>query len=54
MVPLLTIHGEADDVVAAKYAGDPVEFEGANHFDVINPAHRSWRVVRDWLIDRLA
>jgi acetyl esterase/lipase len=54
VVPLLTVHGTADDVVAAKYAGDPVEIPDANHFDVINPDHRSWRVVRDWLADRLA
>jgi dienelactone hydrolase len=32
----------------------PVEFPDANHFDVINPAHESWRAVRDWLADRLA
>jgi fermentation-respiration switch protein FrsA (DUF1100 family) len=53
-VPLLTVHGTAGDVVAAKYAGDPVEFPDANHFDVISPDHESWRVVRDWLADRLA
>ena len=53
-VPLLTVHGTDDDVVAAKYAGDPVEITGANHFDVINPDHEGWRVVRDWLADRLA
>jgi acetyl esterase/lipase len=52
--PLLTIHGTADDVVATKYAGDPVEIPGANHFDVIDPDHESWRVVRGWLADRLA
>ncbi|WP_273940144.1 hypothetical protein [Kutzneria chonburiensis] len=54
MVPLLTVHGTDDDVVASKYAGDPVEFQGAHHFDVINPEHESWRMVRGWLADRLA
>jgi len=53
-VPLLSVHGTADDVIASKYAGDPVEVPGANHFDVIDPDHESWRVARDWLADRLA
>jgi acetyl esterase/lipase len=48
-VPLLSIHGTADDVVAAKYSRPTVEVPGANHFDVINPNHPSWDIVRKWL-----
>ncbi|RSM82518.1 hypothetical protein DMH04_25290 [Kibdelosporangium aridum] len=65
-VPLLVVHGGADDVVppsdssvyvagatakgiAAKY----VEVPGANHFDVIDPAHRTWDSVLPWLAERL-
>lgn len=52
-VPLLSIHGTADDVVPAKYTGDAVQVPGANHFDVIDPNHPSWGIVRDWLAERL-
>ena len=56
-VPTLCVHGEADPLVpidqserwaaAAVGAGDPVElvaFAGG-HFEVLDPAHESWRAV---------
>ena len=52
-VPLLSILGTADDVVPAKYTAHPaaehVEAPGANHFDVIDPNHPSWDIVRKWM-----
>jgi acetyl esterase/lipase len=60
----LLVHGSDDDVVppsqsrtyaaAAGAAGDPVELveiDGADHFDVIDPAHDAWRRVADRLPD---
>ena len=57
-VPQLLVHGAADDVVPpaqsrdyaarARTAGDRVqlvELPGADHFDVIDPAHRAWQEV---------
>jgi acetyl esterase/lipase len=54
-VPQLLVHGPLDDIVpptqsrdyaaAARAAGDEVELvepAGADHFDVIEPAHRAW------------
>ncbi len=54
----LLVHGAADDVVPptqsrayaerARAAGDDVELveiAGANHFDVVDPAHEAWRTV---------
>ena len=54
----LLVHGAADDVVPptqsrayaerARAAGDDVELveiAGANHFDVVDPAHEAWRIV---------
>ncbi|MCE7008827.1 alpha/beta hydrolase [Kibdelosporangium philippinense] len=62
-VPLLVIHGTADDVVPPRYSRDYVaakgadakyvEIPGANHFDVINPATETWKIARPWLADRL-
>ena len=58
----LLVHGGADDIVPptqscdyadkARAAGDDVdlvEMAGADHFDVIDPAHEAWRVVVDRL-----
>ncbi|GAA3726377.1 acetyl esterase/lipase [Spinactinospora alkalitolerans] len=60
--PQLVVHGDADHRVpvehsrdyvgAARAAGDPVDYHevaGADHFAVIDPSHRAWRGVRDWL-----
>lgn len=60
--PAVLVHGTADDLVpvsqshayltAARAAGDTVELvevEAADHFDVINPAHRAWAAVTDRL-----
>ena len=58
-VPLLAVHGDADDrvpisqsetfVAAAAAAGDRAELvalRGVDHFAVIDPAHGSWEEVR--------
>ena len=61
-VPQLLVHGAADDIVPVSqsllYAsGDPgaevVEVHGADHFDVIDPAHVAWQVVVRRLVERL-
>jgi acetyl esterase/lipase len=57
-VPQLLVHGTADEIVppeqsrayaeAARSAGDEVELvevEGADHFDVVEPAHAAWATV---------
>lgn len=64
-LPVLLVHGSRDEDVpasqssdfadAARRAGDPVElieFDGADHFDVIEPEHDAWAVTVAWL-DRL-
>jgi pimeloyl-ACP methyl ester carboxylesterase len=52
-VPLLHVHGDADDTVPLAYGAHPTaefhEVQGANHFDVIDPDHPTWAVIRDWL-----
>jgi acetyl esterase/lipase len=61
-LPQVLVHGSADEVVppsqsrdyaaAARAAGDEVELvepEGADHFDVVEPAHAAWLVVVDRL-----
>jgi dipeptidyl aminopeptidase/acylaminoacyl peptidase len=66
-VPLLCVHGDADDrvpvqqsrelVAAARAAGDEaelVEFPGTGHFEVIDPDHESWLAVVDRLPGLLA
>ena len=58
----LLIHGAADDIVPpsqsreyaerARAVGDDVELvelAGADHFDVVDPAHEAWRAVVDRL-----
>ena len=59
---LLVLHGDQDDRVpvqhsrdfttAARAAGDTVDYTeitGADHFEVIDPQHRSWGEARKWL-----
>jgi acetyl esterase/lipase len=61
-VPVLAVHGEDDEVVDASYsrayggapAAEVVELPGTGHFDVINPAHPSWILARDWITARLS
>jgi acetyl esterase/lipase len=57
-VPQLIVHGTADEIVplsqSQDYAGadsraEFVVLEGADHFDVVDPAHASWKVVVDRL-----
>ena len=62
VVPQLIVHGTEDrnvpldrslayaDLVAEPDALDVVVFEGADHFNVIDPAHESWAAV----LERLA
>lgn len=58
-VPVICVHGEADDTVpirqseryvaAARAAGDParlVRLPGVGHFEVIDPADPAWRACR--------
>ena len=58
-VPVICVHGEADDIVpirqseryvaAARAAGDParlVRLPGAGHFEVINAADPAWRACK--------
>ncbi|MGN6522970.1 MAG: alpha/beta hydrolase family protein [Actinomycetes bacterium] len=66
-VPTLLVHGGADDRVPlsqsvrylerARQAGDEVELwqdEAMGHFEVIDPAHPSWRATAEWLSARFA
>jgi acetyl esterase/lipase len=57
-VPQLLVHGTEDEVVPLDQSRGQAErdplaelaaLEGADHFDVIDPAHRGWRAVVDWL-----
>ncbi|MFS8095717.1 alpha/beta hydrolase [Lentzea alba] len=52
-VPLLQILGENDDVIPLEHAGHPSaelrRIPDANHFDVVDPNHSTWPVIRDWL-----
>lgn len=63
-VPVLLLHGSLDDIVppgqshafahAARAAGDVVEvvdLAGADHFDVIEPAHAGWTAAAGWIAD---
>ena len=66
-VPLLAVHGDADDrvpihqsetfVAAARAAGDHAELvalPGVDHFAVIDPDHRAWHVARDFVASIVA
>lgn len=61
-VSQVVVHGDEDQrvpvehsrdyVAAARAAGDDVDYReiaGADHFAVIDPAHRAWREVREYL-----
>ncbi|ANZ41103.1 hypothetical protein BBK82_39090 [Lentzea guizhouensis] len=52
-VPVLEVLGDRDDVVPLRYAAHPnaefLQARNANHFDVIDPGHPSWGLVRGWL-----
>ncbi|MFE2544961.1 alpha/beta hydrolase family protein [Actinacidiphila glaucinigra] len=65
-VPVLIVHGSADDVIPPAYAqtyaqaaaakGADVTLvmsPGADHFDVIDPDGHAWGVTRAWLDERL-
>jgi acetyl esterase/lipase len=65
-VPLLIIHGAADEVVSPTYSRSYadaaiangadvryVEPPGTDHFDVIDPDGAAWTAVRTWLGERL-
>lgn len=61
-VPQLLIHGTEDVIVPVSQSllhasGDPeaevVEVDGADHFDVIDPAHDAWRLVARRLVEKL-
>ncbi|WP_460441783.1 alpha/beta hydrolase family protein [Amycolatopsis stemonae] len=60
-VPVLVLHGDADDIVPIEYsrtyaehAPDAQYLEVAgDHFEVIDPAHGSWPPVVEWLRTRV-
>ena len=62
-VAQLLVHGTADDIVPVTQSrihaeldsgAELVELEGADHFDVIDPSHRAWDAVVEWLAGTLA
>lgn len=66
-VPVLAIHGTADDIIPFAYSrtyaevaaagGAEVTFvasPGAGHFDVLDPEGHAWSVARAWVEQRLA
>jgi len=66
-VPMLVVHGAADDLVPPAYSrfyadaaiadGAPVryvELPATDHFDVIDPDGAAWAAVRTWLGERRA
>lgn len=61
-VPVLALHGSADDIVVPAHSrtyaahaakASYLEIADADHFDVINPAHESWRQAATWLTEHL-
>ncbi|MFJ4467028.1 alpha/beta fold hydrolase [Streptomyces sp. NPDC089424] len=65
-VPVLVVHGTADEVIPPAYARtyadaatakgadvELVESPGADHFGVVELDGHAWRVTRSWLTDRL-
>jgi len=66
-VPVLLVHGAADDIVppgqshafahaacAAGDAVDVVDLPGADHFDVIEAGHQAWAAAVRWIADVMA
>ena len=62
-VPQLLVHGAEDEVVPVTQSRDQVardaqaelvELAGADHFDVIDPAHAAWAAALEWLDGVLA
>jgi acetyl esterase/lipase len=66
-VPVLALHGDADEAVPALYSrafaesitaqggrAEYVEYAGARHFDTVDPANPEiWPAVRTWIAERL-
>ena len=66
-VPVLAVHGDADEAVPARYSRtfaesitaqggrvEFVEYAGARHFDTVDPANPEiWPAVRAWITERL-
>jgi acetyl esterase/lipase len=65
-VPVLAVHGSRDDVVPQSHAHayrcaalardspvELVEVPDAGHFELIDPNHPSWAIVRKWLVEHL-
>jgi acetyl esterase/lipase len=62
-VPVLAIHGAADEVIPAEFSrayakahalAEFVESSGGDHFSVIEPDGHAWTVARKWLGDKLS
>jgi acetyl esterase/lipase len=66
-VPVLAVHGERDELVpvghahayqraalAGEWPVELVEVPDAGHFELIDPSHPSWMIVRRWLVNSLA
>ncbi|MEU3642772.1 alpha/beta hydrolase [Lentzea sp. NPDC034063] len=62
-VPVLAIHGAADEVIPAEFSrtyakshalAEFVESPGGDHFSVIEPDGHAWTVARKWLGEKLA
>jgi acetyl esterase/lipase len=66
-VPVLAVHGDADEAVPSRYShtfvesiaaqggsAEYVEYPGARHFDTVDPANPEiWPAVRAWIAERL-
>ncbi|MCI2423382.1 alpha/beta fold hydrolase [Saccharopolyspora sp. K220] len=65
-VPVLAVHGTADEAVPAEWSrrytektnaeggtARYVEVEGGTHFDVVHPTHPIWPTVTDWIQQKL-
>ncbi|GGN03555.1 hypothetical protein GCM10011609_48290 [Lentzea pudingi] len=62
-VPVLAVHGLADEVIPADFSrryaerhprAEFVESPGADHFQVIEPDGHAWTIARKWLVDKLS
>ena len=54
IVPMSQSTGYVAEAQAAGVAAEAISIEGADHFDVINPAHPAWRAVLDVLADEFS